>query len=147
MNLVIEKGKTVALVGASGCGKSTIIQLLERFYDPNYGELKVDNTEIKLMNLTALRQQLGIVSQEPNLFDRTIAENIAYGANHRNVTTEAIIEASKSANIHNFVTTLPQVSQSSLILFWFLDELLFIRATKREWVPKEHNYPEGKNKG
>lgn len=110
MNLIIQKGKTVALVGSSGCGKSTIIQLLERFYDPFYGELSVDATDIKLMDLKTLRMQLGIVSQEPNLFDKTLAENIAYGANHRNVTMNAIIEASKAANIHNFITSLPNVS-------------------------------------
>lgn len=116
MNLIIQKGKTVALVGASGCGKSTIIQLLERFYDPSYGELTVDGTEIKLMDLKTLRLQLGIVSQEPNLFDKTIAENIAYGANHRNVNTETIIEASKAANIHNFIISLPTVGTQEFIL-------------------------------
>lgn len=59
--------------------------------------------------MKTLRSQIGIVSQEPNLFDKTIAENIAYGANHRNVGMEAIIDAAKSANIHNFVTSLPLV--------------------------------------
>lgn len=109
-NFIVQKGKTIALVGASGCGKSTIVQLLERFYDPCYGELSIDGTEIKLMDMKTLRLQLGIVSQEPNLFDKTIAENIAYGANHRSVSIEAIIEASKAANIHNFITSLPMVS-------------------------------------
>lgn len=115
LNLIIQKGKTIALVGASGCGKSTIVQLLERFYDPCYGDLTVDGTETKLMDLKVLRMQLGIVSQEPNLFDRTIAENIAYGANHRNVTMAEIIEASKAANIHDFITALPQVSYNNLV--------------------------------
>lgn len=110
LDLVIQKNKTVALIGSSGCGKSTIIQLLERFYDPSHGELTVDSTEVKLMDLETLRMQLGMVSQEPNLFNKTIAENIAYGANHMNVCMEAIIDASKAANIHNFVTSLPMVN-------------------------------------
>ncbi|KAJ8942717.1 hypothetical protein NQ318_017016 [Aromia moschata] len=107
LNLTVLKGKTIALVGSSGCGKSTIIQLLERFYDPSYGEVSIDNDDIKMMELRTLRSQIGIVSQEPNLFDRTIAENIAYGANHRKVSMEEIIEAAKAANIHNFITSLP----------------------------------------
>lgn len=108
LNLIIPKGKTVALVGSSGCGKSTIIQLLERFYDPGYGEIFVNDTDTKKMNLQTLRTQLGIVSQEPNLFDTTIAENIAYGANHLRVEMDAIVEAAKSANIHNFISSLPK---------------------------------------
>lgn len=107
--MLIKKGTTVALVGSSGCGKSTIVQLLERFYDPCYGEVNVDDEDIKIMDLKTLRSQLGIVSQEPNLFDRTIAENIAYGANHRKVPMDEIIDAAKSANIHNFINSLPMV--------------------------------------
>ncbi|KAJ8922242.1 hypothetical protein NQ315_004179, partial [Exocentrus adspersus] len=107
LNLFIRKGTTVALVGSSGCGKSTIVQLLERFYDPTYGEVTVDDDDIKMMELKSLRSQLGIVSQEPNLFDRTIEENIAYGANHRDVNMGEIIEAAKCANIHSFITSLP----------------------------------------
>lgn len=106
----VLEGKTVALVGPSGCGKSTIIQLLERFYDPSAGEVKVDNANLKSVTLSTLRSQLGIVSQEPNLFDRTIAENIAYGDNSRAVTAEEIVEAAKNANIHNFISGLPLVS-------------------------------------
>lgn len=64
------------------------------------------------MDLTALRMQLGIVSQEPNLFDKTIAENVAYGANYRKVSMDEIIEATKAANIHSFISSLPQVSKS-----------------------------------
>lgn len=96
-------------MGSSGCGKSTIIQLLERFYDPSYGEVTVDDEDVRSMDLRTLRSQLGIVSQEPNLFDRTIAENIAYGANDRNVSMDEIIYAAKSANIHNFINSLPMV--------------------------------------
>lgn len=109
LDLSIFEGKTVALVGSSGCGKSTIMQLLERFYDPNYGEITVDDQNIKNMDLKGLRSQIGIVSQEPNLFDRTIAENIAYGANYKKVKMNEIVEAAKNANIHNFITSLPTV--------------------------------------
>lgn len=100
-------GKTVALVGPSGCGKSTIIQLIERFYDPLDGTLTVDNEDIRKIKLESHRSHLGIVSQEPNLFDRTIGENIAYGDNSRTVDQNEIIEAAKNANIHNFIASLP----------------------------------------
>lgn len=107
LNLAIEQGKTVALVGPSGCGKSTIIQLLERFYDPLNGNVTVDGEDLRSMRLASLRTNLGIVSQEPNLFDRTIGENIAYGDNERQVKMEEIIEAARNANIHNFISSLP----------------------------------------
>ncbi|CAH0548000.1 unnamed protein product [Brassicogethes aeneus] len=107
LDLSIMEGKTVALVGSSGCGKSTIVQLLERFYDPGYGEISVDGDDTRTIDLKCLRSQIGIVSQEPNLFDRTIAQNIAYGANDRKVPMEEIIEAAKAANIHNFINSLP----------------------------------------
>lgn len=97
------------MVGPSGCGKSTIIQLLERFYDPKAGLITIDNEDSKSVTLASLRSHLGIVSQEPNLFDRTIGENIAYGDNSRKITTEEIIEAAKNANIHNFISSLPLV--------------------------------------
>ncbi|KAI2474300.1 ATP binding cassette (ABC) transporter subfamily B member, partial [Diabrotica virgifera virgifera] len=108
LNLLIPKGKTVALVGSSGCGKSTIIQLLERFYDPSYGKVEISDKNIRYVDLKSLRSQLGIVSQEPNLFDKTIAENIAYGANYKQVEMDAIIDAAKSANIHEFILNLPK---------------------------------------
>lgn len=102
-------GKTIALVGPSGCGKSTIIQLLERFYDPTSGTVAVDDQDIKTMPLQNLRGYLSLVAQEPNLFDRTIAENIAYGDNTREVPLQEIIEAAKNANIHNFIASLSLV--------------------------------------
>ncbi|XP_072396487.1 ATP-dependent translocase ABCB1-like [Diabrotica undecimpunctata] len=108
LNLLIPKGKTVALVGSSGCGKSTIIQLLERFYDPSYGKVEISDKNVRYVDLKSLRSQLGIVSQEPNLFDKTIAENIAYGANYKQVEMDAIIDAAKSANIHEFILNLPK---------------------------------------
>lgn len=109
LDLSVFEGQTVALVGPSGCGKSTIVQLLERFYDPLSGEITVDNVNLQSTKLQCLRSQLGLVSQEPNLFDRTIAENIAYGDNSRTVTVEEIVEAAKNANIHNFIASLPLV--------------------------------------
>lgn len=112
LNLTVQNGKTVAIVGASGSGKSTVIQLLEGFYKPTGGKLLVDDVNIKNIDYKVLRMQMGIVSQEPNLFDRTIAENIAYGSTHDNVSMSAIIESAKSANIHSFITSLPMVSFS-----------------------------------
>lgn len=72
-NMSVLNGRTVALVGQSGCGKSTVIQLLQRFYEPKDGEVRVDNDVIQNYNLTTLRSQMGIVSQEPNLFDRCVS--------------------------------------------------------------------------
>ncbi|KAM8869641.1 ATP-dependent translocase ABCB1 isoform 1-T1 [Spinachia spinachia] len=108
LNLKVSKGETLALVGSSGCGKSTTIQLLERFYDPREGRVLLDNTNAKQLNLQWLRSQIGIVSQEPVLFDCTLSENIAYGDNSRTATLAEIQEAAKAANIHNFIESLPQ---------------------------------------
>ncbi|KRT86174.1 AAA protein, partial [Oryctes borbonicus] len=105
--LSIMKGRTIAFVGPSGCGKSTVIQLMQRFYDPLTGSITVDKTNITGLKLDTLKAHFGIVSQEPNLFDRTIAENIAYGDNRRTVDKQEIIEAAKKANIHSFITSLP----------------------------------------
>ncbi|RZC33786.1 multidrug resistance protein 1, partial [Asbolus verrucosus] len=107
LDLSVIKGKTVALVGPSGCGKSTIIQLIERFYDPNEGNLTLDGEDIRNIKLASHRSHLGIVSQEPNLFDRTIGDNIAYGDNSRTVDKNEILEAAKNANIHSFISSLP----------------------------------------
>ncbi|KAM9353467.1 ATP-dependent translocase ABCB1 [Symphorus nematophorus] len=108
LNLKVKKGETLALVGSSGCGKSTTIQLLERFYDPREGRVVLDNVNAKQLNIHWLRSQIGIVSQEPVLFDCTLAENIAYGDNSRTPSMEEIEAAAKAANIHNFIETLPQ---------------------------------------
>ncbi|XP_009695117.1 PREDICTED: multidrug resistance protein 3-like [Cariama cristata] len=107
LNLKVEKGQTLALVGSSGCGKSTVVQLLERFYDPLDGEMLFDGKNAKTLNIQWLRAQIGIVSQEPILFDCTIAENIAYGDNSRQVSNEEIVNAAKEANIHSFIDSLP----------------------------------------
>lgn len=112
LNLIVKPGQMVALVGQSGCGKSTCIQLLQRLYDPLTGTITMDRRDISSVSLPILRRQLGVVGQEPVLFDRTISENIAYGANDRYVPMEEIIEAAKKSNIHSFVSSLPLVSNS-----------------------------------
>lgn len=106
-NVTINKGQRIALVGSSGCGKSTITQLLERFYDPDAGRITMCDRKLSEFDLYWLRSQIGIVSQEPILFDMTIKENIAYGDNSRAVSMEEVQEAAKKANIHDFIVTLP----------------------------------------
>ena len=110
LSVSVKPGQTLALVGPSGCGKSTIVSLIERFYDPLSGSLTLDGTDLKDLNIRWLRSQIGIVSQEPVLFDTSIAENIRYGANFREVSDEEVVEAAKAANIHTFIDSLPQVS-------------------------------------
>jgi len=104
----------VALVGASGCGKSTIVQLLERFYDVGHGQLLLDGVDIRQLNIHWVRSRFGLVSQEPILFDLTIAENITYGL--ENIPIDDIINAATKANIHHFIQQLPQVSQYKMTL-------------------------------
>ncbi|XP_057689868.1 ATP-dependent translocase ABCB1-like [Corythoichthys intestinalis] len=108
LNLKVSKGETLALVGSSGCGKSTTIQLLERFYDPMRGKVMLDSVSVKELNIHWLRSQIGIVSQEPVLFDCSLADNIAYGDNSRTVTIEEIKTAAEAANIHSFIEDLPK---------------------------------------
>ncbi|XP_037948708.1 ATP-dependent translocase ABCB1-like isoform X1 [Teleopsis dalmanni] len=107
LNLDVYRGQKIALVGPSGCGKSTCIQLLQRFYDVDEGSVSIDKYDLRNISLNNLRRQLGIVSQEPILFDRSISENIAYGDNTRIVEEQEIIAVAKKANIHNFVASLP----------------------------------------
>jgi len=108
LSLTVDSGLTVALVGESGCGKSTVVKLLQRFYDPNNGQVLVDGRDIRNLNLKWLREHIGVVSQEPVLFATTIAENIRYGKD--GVTQEDIEKATKEANAHDFILKLPQVS-------------------------------------
>lgn len=105
-NLSIKPGQTVALVGSSGCGKSTIVNLIQRFYDPDAGQVLLDGNNIKDLNLNWLRQNIGVVSQEPVLFGCTIAENIRLG--NPNATITEIEQAAKQANAHDFIKSLPQ---------------------------------------
>eukprot|EP00960_Hanusia_phi_P009347 270770-Hanusia_phi.AAC.2 len=118
-SLTIEPGETVALVGPSGSGKSTIIGLIERFYDLVEGSVTVDGVEVKDWNLTALRDQIGLVQQEPQLFGASVIENIAMGApeyRQGDVLTRKIegkleedcVQAAKAANAHNFICKLAE---------------------------------------
>lgn len=97
----------MALVGSSGCGKSTVIQLIQRFYDPLEGAVMIDGTDIRQLNIKWLRLHIGVVSQEPVLFATTIAENIRYGRD--GVSQQEIETAAKEANAHDFITSLPLV--------------------------------------
>ncbi|XP_047095891.1 ABC transporter B family member 11-like [Lolium rigidum] len=106
LSLRIPPGKTVALVGESGCGKSTVIALLERFYDPDSGMVMLDGVDIKNLKVGWLRQQMGLVSQEPVLFNDTIRANIAYGKQGE-ATEDEIIAVAKAANAHQFISSLP----------------------------------------
>ena len=103
----VLKGKVVALVGASGCGKSTFLSLVLRFYDVNSGELLLGTKNIKDIDILNLRSNMAIISQEPVLFSTTIAENVAYGhTNPSSVTLAEIIEACEKADIHDFIVSL-----------------------------------------
>jgi subfamily B ATP-binding cassette protein MsbA len=105
-SLEVSKGKTVALVGQSGSGKSTIANLLTRFYDVQEGRIKIDGVDIKVMNLKSLRNLMGLVTQDSILFNDTIKANISLGK--PNATDEEIIEALKIANAYEFVKDLPE---------------------------------------
>jgi len=101
------------LVGESGSGKSTVISLLERFYNPNSGHVFLDGVDIKTFRLSWLRQQMGLVGQEPVLFNESIRANIAYGK-EGGATEDEIIAAAKAANAHNFISSLPNGYDTSV---------------------------------
>ncbi|APA62944.1 ABC transporter ATP-binding protein [Maribacter sp. 1_2014MBL_MicDiv] len=105
-NLTVEKGKTVALVGQSGSGKSTIANLVTRFYDVNEGEISIDGNNIKSLSKKSLRGLLGLVTQDSILFNDTVKNNIGLGK--ENATDEEIIAAAKIANAHDFIMDLPK---------------------------------------
>ena len=109
LDISIKPGQTIAFVGPSGSGKSTIVSLVERFYDPTNGCVLLDGVDIRHLNIAWLRRQISLVSQEPVLFDMSIADNIRYGANYRDVSNEEVMDAAISANIHDFIELLPQV--------------------------------------
>ena len=104
-NLSIAPGKTVALVGESGGGKSTVISLLERFYDPVQGQVLLDGVDVRTLNVQWLREKIGLVSQEPTLFASSIMENIRHGK--REATDDEVIEAAKMANADDFISGFP----------------------------------------
>ena len=104
-NLKVNKGHTVALVGQSGSGKSTIANLVTRFYDVNKGEILIDGVNIKNIKKKSLRNLMGLVTQDSILFNDTVKNNIGLGK--ENVSDDEIIEAAKIANAHDFITELP----------------------------------------
>lgn len=110
LNFQIGAGKTVALVGKSGCGKSTIVQLLERFYDVVGGLLTIDGMDVRHYNIRHMRSAMALVGQEPVLFNLTIRENITYGLAEHQISEGEIVEAAKLANIHDFIESLPDVN-------------------------------------
>ena len=105
INLHVQPGEMIGLVGHSGAGKSTLINLICRFYTPDSGQLEIDGEDIRQINLKDLRQQIGVVLQDPYLFSGTIAENIAYA--HPDAAMEDIIAAAKAANAHEFIVKFP----------------------------------------
>ncbi|PVV05300.1 hypothetical protein BB560_000183 [Smittium megazygosporum] len=109
-SLKIHPGQHIALVGESGCGKSTTVSLIQRFYDPLSGSVSIDGVDVRDYNVSSIRKHIAIVSQEPVLFDTTIYQNIAWGAQdyeNNPPSREDVIQACKNANIHNFIASLP----------------------------------------
>nr|CAD59580.1 MDR-like ABC transporter [Oryza sativa Japonica Group] len=105
LSLSVPAGKTIALVGSSGSGKSTVVSLIERFYEPNAGTILLDGHDLRDLNLRWLRRQIGLVSQEPALFATTIRENLLLGRD--GATQEELEEAARVANAHSFIVKLP----------------------------------------
>ena len=105
-NLTIKPGETIALVGISGAGKSTFIQLLQRFYDPDQGEIFLDGIDIKTMKRLEFRKSIALVPQDPVIFATTVMENIRFGNSEAN--DEEIFQAARSAAAHDFISELPQ---------------------------------------
>lgn len=132
VNISVDKGQSVALVGPTGSGKTTIMNLLNRFYDVNSGKVTFDGTDVRDIQLTSLRNNVGIVLQDSVLFTGTVADNIRYGK--LNASMDEVISAAKQANIHDFIETLPdgydtQVSDASSIFSTGQKQLMSIART------------------
>lgn len=132
VNISVDKGQSVALVGPTGSGKTTIMNLLNRFYDVNSGKVTFDGTDVRDIQLTSLRNNVGIVLQDSVLFTGTVADNIRYGK--PNASMDKVISAAKQANIHDFIETLPdgydtQVSDVSSIFSTGQKQLMSIART------------------
>jgi ABC-type multidrug transport system fused ATPase/permease subunit len=108
LNLSIEKGQFTALVGASGCGKTSIISLLERFYDPHKGRILANGKDIQDVNVYSYRKYFSLVAQEPTLFQGTLRENILIGVDAEKVTDEELHRICRDASIHDFIISLPE---------------------------------------
>ncbi|KAH7848867.1 hypothetical protein Vadar_009448 [Vaccinium darrowii] len=112
LNLQVLAGKSLAIVGQSGSGKSTVIQLVMRFYDPTSGSVLIDGCDIINLNLQSLRQKIGLVQQEPALFSTTVYENIKYA--NRNASEIEVMKAAKAANAHGFISRMPEGYQTQV---------------------------------
>jgi len=148
ISLNIAPGECVALVGTSGSGKSTIAALLQRLYEPNKGEIKIGGKDVNEVDVGWLREHVGVVSQQPNLFDASIADNIRYGAAsstsssaYNNAISDTDIrKAAKAANVHSFIMGLPQGydtrvgENASLISGGQAQRLQIARALARPWT-------------
>ncbi|KAH8518440.1 hypothetical protein H0E87_000334 [Populus deltoides] len=117
LNLTIPAGKTVGLVGGSGSGKSTVISLLQRFYDPNEGQILLDGHKVNRLQLKWWRSQMGLVNQEPVLFATSIKENILFGK--EGASMDEVVNAAKGANAHDFITKLPDGYETQVGQFGF----------------------------
>ena len=106
MNLETRAGEVVAIVGSSGAGKTTLVNLIPRFFDVTSGVIKIDGHDIRDVTLASLRAQIGVVTQETILFNDTVRNNVAYGQPH--VTEEAVMEAARAALAHDFIMRLPE---------------------------------------
>lgn len=107
LSFKIEKGQFAAFVGASGCGKTTTISLLERFYSVTGGEILVDGKNLDSLDIESYRDVVSLVAQEPTLYQGTVGENVRLGAKDENVSQEEVVQACKEAHIHDFITSLP----------------------------------------
>jgi ABC-type multidrug transport system fused ATPase/permease subunit len=112
ISLAIQPGQTVAIVGPTGAGKTTLVSLLPRFYDPQCGRILLDDIDIRDVTLRSLRNQISIVLQEPLLFSGTVAENIRYG--RLEASDDEVVQAARSANAHDFISRLPNGYQTEL---------------------------------
>ncbi|KAL8209761.1 hypothetical protein R6Q57_006493 [Mikania cordata] len=117
LNLQVPAGKTVGLVGGSGSGKSTIVSLIQRFYDPIEGEIFLDGYKIKKLHLKWLRSQMGLVNQEPILFATSIRENVLFGK--EGASMDDVVAAAKGANAHDFIVKLPDGYETNVGQFGF----------------------------
>jgi ATP-binding cassette, subfamily B, bacterial MsbA len=104
VNLTVRAGETIAIVGGNGCGKTTLLGLLPRFYDPDHGSVLIDGVNLRAAHLRSLRKNIGLVTQDTQLFDDTVFANIAFGK--RGATREQVVEAAKKAHAHDFIESL-----------------------------------------
>lgn len=124
----IEAGKSTALVGKSGSGKSTTFSLIERFYYPIEGIVKIDGRDVRSYHLRSLRKHIALINQEPTLFAGTIRENITYGSSN-NITESEIIEVARAVNIHDFV-----ISQRDGYETWCGDKGLQLSSGQKQRI-------------